>query len=215
MVKKINTYSLIIMAVFLLSLQACKTAEKAATSTASSDNAIAGGNEMGTCVVKIEEQTTDPKNKIFISMNKKMKCSEYKRCYHITLEGTCDSLEATYVQVDAQERNSENFSSQPEKNGSFKYSKSAVCVDNTYKVGVWLQLKGTDSFEVKTRHYQSKDIMQKDPSNYVVSNTSTFQPNFDAGAGEVKGFTDRSSTYNNKLLNCRRKFPTTYLKKAQ
>lgn len=194
----------------------CKTAEKnPAAPVVNSDNTAAGGTEYGVCVVKIEEQTTNPKNNIFLSMNPKMKCSEYQRCYHITLEGACDAQFTPIVFVESLERNTDNFSPQPEKNGSYRYNKNAPCVDGKFKVGAWLQLKGTDSFEVKTKHFQSLKALQADTTDYVMMNTSLFQPDFDAATGEVKGFTDRSSTYNSKLSQCRRMFPSTYMKQTQ
>lgn len=196
----------------------CKTPAKQNSGSApvvNSDNTAAGGTEYGVCAIKIEEQTPNPKNNIFLSMNPKMKCGEYKRCYHLSIEGACDVQFAPVVFIEALERNTENFSAQPEKDGSYRYKKSAPCVDGTFKVGAWLQLKGTDAFEVKAKHFQSLKALQADDSDYVMMNTSLFQPDFDAGTGEVKGFTDRSSTYNSKLSQCRRKFPSTYLKQAQ
>lgn len=217
MVVKFKNSALVFIVILmgLLALSGCKTAPKqaAATSTMSSDNALAGGTEYGICVIKIEEQVVKA-NPIFLSMNKKLKCSNLERCYHLVLEGTCDPLDTPVLYVEALERNVENFSSTPEKNGSFKYSKDAACVDGTFKLSAWLQLKGTDSFEVKTKHFANLKAFKEDQGDYVMMNTSLFQPEFDAATGEVKGFTDRSSTYNSKLTQCRRKFPSRYMKQA-
>ncbi|MCO5114469.1 MAG: hypothetical protein M9899_09885 [Bdellovibrionaceae bacterium] len=213
-----KTVNALCIGILMLGVWGCKTAEKqsgSATPIANSDNTAAGGTEYGVCAIKIEEQTMSPKNSLFLSMNPKMKCGEYQRCYHMTLEGTCDVQFTPVIYVEAQERNTENFSPNPEKNGSYRFKKNAPCVDGTFRVGVWLQLKGTDSFEVKTKHFQSLKALQADTSDYVMMNTSLFQPDFDAGTGEVKGFTDSSSTYKSKLSQCRRKFPTTYLKQRQ
>lgn len=209
LIQRLGALSLILLMVFTLS---CGSKPKESTTAVDPNATAQDSDSYGICVIKIEEQTKDPKNELFLSMNKKMKCKELERCYHLVVEGVCDYVNSPFLTIEVLERNGDNFSPEPEKDGSYKYAKATTCVGGTYKADVWLQLKGTDKLEIKTKHYKNKDVFKADKADYSILNTNSFAPDFDAATGEVKGFWDRSSDYQKKLGKCKKEFSATYLK---